>query len=71
MKYALFTALLCILCSIAVASQYPTYQVPENFIAEWLQYNQTEAEEAVEDMVEITDDVSPNEQHMTVWNRLT
>lgn len=44
-----------------MASQYPTYQVPENFAAEWLHYNQTEADELYNEMVEVTDDVSPSD----------
>lgn len=55
MKYALYTALLYILCGIAVATRYPTYQVPANFVEEYLRYNQTEAEEIAKEMVEVYD----------------
>lgn len=67
MKYALFTALLCILCKNAVATQYPKYQVPANY-SEYLQHNQTEIDEAVKEMVEV-DEVSLSNQGKR--NRLT
>lgn len=56
MKYALFTALLYILCRVAVATGYPQYHVPANML-EFLHYNQTEVDEAVKDMVEVDEDV--------------